>query len=446
MTADRALKRRVRARAQRTGESYTAALRHFRSLEGETVPTTPDHSPAQLRLAVAQTTFRTDPGDAHAFQEAGAEVRRLMRQARAAGADVIQFPEATLCFPDKRSLSRDPDQVTEADWTRFAWESSQSEVDQIRATAGSLGLWTVLGAQQRNPADPSARPASSLLVIDPTGTVVARYDERLLSRSKQAYLYAAGAEGVVLDVQGVRIALASGLEVLFPQVFSDYERQGRRLRPVLHRRSRGAGRGGQPGVLGPDPRAAERHLGRLRGAERQGPVRGGRHHRARRSLGGSVPERGDGRPSPSPRSAPGPIPRRTDLAARPARASLDARSDRSRCPAAAADHRVRHWRPPSPMRPGRIEQRHAVDPDAAGFAIVGLEDLTDTCWTDSATALGLVPGGGGEVDRDVGDQRRSWSPDPVGSARNPGRAEDPGPGTGSSRSVPAGRRRPRRAR
>ena len=225
MTADRALKRRVRARAQRTGESYTAALRHFRSLQGEIVPITPDHSPVQLRLAVAQTTFRTDPADAPAFQEAGAEVRRLMRQARAAGADLIQFPEATLCFPDKRSLSRDRDQVTEADWTRFAWESSQSEVDQIRATARSSRLWTVLGAQQRNPADPSARPASSLLVIDPTGSIVTRYDERLLSRSKQAYLYAAGADGVVLDVQGVRIALASGLEVLFPHLFSDYESQ-----------------------------------------------------------------------------------------------------------------------------------------------------------------------------------------------------------------------------
>ena len=65
------------------------------------MPTTLDHSPALLRLAVAQTTFRTDPGDARAFQEAGAEVRRLMRDAHAADADVLQLPEATLCFPDK---------------------------------------------------------------------------------------------------------------------------------------------------------------------------------------------------------------------------------------------------------------------------------------------------------------------------------------------------------
>ncbi len=225
MTADRALKRRVRARAHRTGESYTAALRHFRSREGATVPTTPEPSPDQLRLAVAQTTFRTDPDDAGAFQDAGAEVRGLMRQAGAAGADVIQFPEATLCFPDKRALSRDPDRVSEADWSRFAWESSEIEIERIRAEAGALRLWTVLGAQHRQPSDPAARPTSGLLVIDPTGTVVTRYDERLLSRSKQAYLYAPGTEGVVFDVRGVRIALTSGLEVLFPTLFSDYESQ-----------------------------------------------------------------------------------------------------------------------------------------------------------------------------------------------------------------------------
>ena len=62
-------------------------------------------------------------------------------------------------------------------------------------------------------------------MIDPGGTVSARYDERLLSRSKQAYLYAAGAAGVVIDVHGVRLGLASGLGAPFPQVFSDYESQ-----------------------------------------------------------------------------------------------------------------------------------------------------------------------------------------------------------------------------
>src|SRR5919112_443526 len=52
MTAHRNLKRRVRARAAKTGESYTTALRHFRPTpSGEDMP-----EPTTLRIAVAQST------------------------------------------------------------------------------------------------------------------------------------------------------------------------------------------------------------------------------------------------------------------------------------------------------------------------------------------------------------------------------------------------------
>ncbi len=192
--------------------------------------TEPDHSPtrppARLRLAVAQTTFRTDPGDQGAFEDAGTEVRQLMQQAHAAGADLVQFPEATLCFPDKQLLSGDPNRLSEADWTRFAWAALDRETREIRAAARSWGLWTVLGRQLPHPSDPrGSRPTSSLVVIDPAGDIVARYDERVLSRSKQRYLYAAGSAGVVVAINGLRIGLTSGLEVLFPNLFSDYEAQ-----------------------------------------------------------------------------------------------------------------------------------------------------------------------------------------------------------------------------
>ena len=186
----------------------------------------PARDAARIRLAVAQTTFRTDPGDREAFRSAGAEVRQLMEQAHAAGAELVQFPEATLCFPDKWALSPDPDVLREADWTRFAWDALEREVVEIRAAARTAGLWTVLGAQRRA-ADPIAvRPTSSLLVIDPAGEVVLGYDERLLSRSKQRYLYAPGTEAAVIEISGLRIGLTSGLEVLFPTLFSDYEARG----------------------------------------------------------------------------------------------------------------------------------------------------------------------------------------------------------------------------
>ena len=74
--------------------------------------------------------------------------------------------------------------------------------------------------------EPAARPRTSLIVIDPRGEIVSCYDERALSRSKRSYLYEAGTQAVVIEINGLRIGLASGLEVLFPNLFSDYEADG----------------------------------------------------------------------------------------------------------------------------------------------------------------------------------------------------------------------------
>lgn len=225
MTADRALKKRVRARMARTVESCTAALRHFRSTGGDTVPhQTPADETPHLRLASAQTTPHHDPADASAVHRSGEEVRALMRRAGEDGADVIHFPEVTLCFPDKRALSTSTTEVTEADWSRFAWDALGTEIEEIRREAHRLAMWTVLGAQHR--ASTRGRPRSSLLVIDPQGGIRDRYDERRLSRSKAAYLYEGGDRAVTITVQGITLGLASGLEVLFEDVFLEYEDAG----------------------------------------------------------------------------------------------------------------------------------------------------------------------------------------------------------------------------
>lgn len=184
-------------------------------------------TPSRLRLAVAQTRQGQDPDDHGSVRDAGREIRALMRQAHAAGADLLQLCEATLCFPDKFALSSDPAQLAEADWARFPWPVVDAEILQIRALARELRLWTVLGVQIRpDGIDAGSRPTTSLLAIDPAGQVAARYDERALSRSKARYLYAAGSGPTVIEIHGLRIGFASGLEVLFPSLFSDYEARG----------------------------------------------------------------------------------------------------------------------------------------------------------------------------------------------------------------------------
>jgi predicted amidohydrolase len=223
MTARRNLKRRVRARAAKTGESYTAALRHFRPTPtGEVVADNNTSTPPPLRLAVAQCTVREDPGDADGLRASGAEIRALMGEAAAAGARLVCFPEGATCFPGKRIMATDPERQGPADWSRAAWDVLAGELAAIAALAGELRLWTVLGSVHR--LTPPNRPHNSLYVLDDRGRVATRYDDRMLSHTKATRLYAPGTAARTVTVDGLRFGLTIGLEVHFPELFAEYER------------------------------------------------------------------------------------------------------------------------------------------------------------------------------------------------------------------------------
>lgn len=189
-----------------------------------TTQSDPASAPATVRLAVAQTTPHQDHADPAALRRTGAEIVELMEQAHRAGARLLHLPEGTLCWPSARRLSPSAEEVVESDWSSYAWVAQQTEIDRVAAAARRLRLWTVLGAPYRTAG--TARPWLSLLVLDDEGRLHARYDERLLSRTKGTHMYEAGTRGVVVEVHGVRFGLASGLEALFPDVFSDYESEG----------------------------------------------------------------------------------------------------------------------------------------------------------------------------------------------------------------------------
>lgn len=219
MTQNGNLKRRVRARAAKTGESYTAALSHIRKdPSGDLVPKT-----RSLRLAVAQTTLRDDPRDIAELRSAGEEMRRLMRDARSAGARLIHFPEGSTCSPNKRIMSstgRDP--VGPSDWSRFEWAVLREELDATRSLAREIGLWAVIGSVHQL-TEPH-RPHSSLYVISDRGELVTRYDERMLSNTKISFMYSPGSIPVTFEVDGLRFGCSLDMEVNFPQIFAEYER------------------------------------------------------------------------------------------------------------------------------------------------------------------------------------------------------------------------------
>ncbi|RJQ71986.1 carbon-nitrogen hydrolase family protein [Pseudonocardiaceae bacterium YIM PH 21723] len=219
MTANRNLKRRVRARAAKTGQSYTTALRHFRqNPTGEVMPET-NH----VRLAVAQHVLREDPRDTGEFRASGRDIRQLMREARAAGATLVHFTESATCLPSKYILSGgDPATAGPANWEMFQWDTLRQELTAIAELAGELGLWTVLGSAHR--LTPPHRPHNSLYVISDQGRLVTRYDERMLSTTKITYMYTPGSSPRTFEVGGLRFGLLLGLDVAFPELFIEQER------------------------------------------------------------------------------------------------------------------------------------------------------------------------------------------------------------------------------
>jgi hypothetical protein len=175
MTANRNFKRRVRARATKTGQSYTTALRHLRQTPGEDVTA----ETKRLRLAVAQAVLREDPRHTKGLRDSGSDIRRLMREAHDAGAALVHFPKGATCSPHKRIMSAEgPDKVGPADWTRFEWGVLRQELAAIAELARKLRLWTVVGSVHC--LTPPNRPHNSLYVISDRGQVVTRYDEQVV--------------------------------------------------------------------------------------------------------------------------------------------------------------------------------------------------------------------------------------------------------------------------
>lgn len=176
-----------------------------------------------LRIAVAQSTVRQDPTDADGLRASAAEIRRFMKDAAGQGARLIHFTEGALCFPSKVVMSElGPDEIGPSDWSKAEWAVLQEELDRIAALSGELGIWTVIPSVHQLPAP--TRPYNSMYVVDDQGKIVNRYDERMLSTTKITWMYSPGDQPVTVEVDGYRFGLALGLDVLFAELFTEYDR------------------------------------------------------------------------------------------------------------------------------------------------------------------------------------------------------------------------------
>ncbi|MFY8144186.1 MAG: nitrilase-related carbon-nitrogen hydrolase, partial [Caulobacter sp.] len=105
-----------------------------------------------LTLATAQFAVSADI-DANL-----AAIERLMRQARADGADAVHFPEAALSGYAG---------VDFGSFEGFDWARLEAATRRVMALAGELGLWTILGSA--HPLSEGRKPHNCAYVIDASG-------------------------------------------------------------------------------------------------------------------------------------------------------------------------------------------------------------------------------------------------------------------------------------
>jgi predicted amidohydrolase len=153
-------------------------------------------------------------------RENGRHIRSAMVQAARHGARLAHFPECALSGYVQEHVTS---------WSGVDWAALEEELQRTAELARQLGLWVVVGANHRLPSrrgQPKLWPQNCLFVISDTGIIAGRYAKRLCSNTELTYWYTPGVDPLAFDVDGVRFGCALCIEVVFPHLFTEYERLG----------------------------------------------------------------------------------------------------------------------------------------------------------------------------------------------------------------------------
>ena len=162
-----------------------------------------------LRIAIAQLPVTDN------IPKNGKEIRNAMRDAAQGKARLIQFPEGMLSGYGKKPTMG---------WEGVDWVGIRTELEAIMALAAKLNIWVVLGSA--HPLTSPHWPHNSLYIISDKGTLINRYDKRIISYREMNELYTAGSEPVVFEVDGFRFGCVLCVEINFPELFIEYGQLG----------------------------------------------------------------------------------------------------------------------------------------------------------------------------------------------------------------------------
>ncbi len=180
-----------------------------------------------IRVATCQFSVCGD------IKRNAAQIRRQIQQAKKQRADVVHFPECAL----SGYAGTDFDS-----WDGFDWDALTLETQAICHLAREENVWVILGSSHRLTGE--HLPHNSLYVVDPTGSIVERYD-KCFCTNRDLKNFSPGNHLAVFTINGIRCGLLICYDSRFPELYREYKKMG--VQCIFHSFYNARGKG--PSIL-----------------------------------------------------------------------------------------------------------------------------------------------------------------------------------------------------
>ena len=159
-----------------------------------------------------------------------AVTRAFLREAAAAGADLVLTPEVTnIVTADRAHLA-----------ATVHPENSDPTLAALRDDAGRLGLWLLIGSLALKTDDPDGRFANRSFLVSPDGRIAARYDKIHMfnvdvsetERYRESAAFRPGEHAVVADTDRGKIGLSICYDLRFPGLYRRLAQAGAEILSV----------------------------------------------------------------------------------------------------------------------------------------------------------------------------------------------------------------------
>lgn len=164
-----------------------------------------------LKIAAAQSIVSAD------IRANGKTIRSLIQEAAEQGVRLINFCEGALSGYSKAQIA------SPEDWEKLDWTLLEQELDEISDCCKTHRIFAVVGSAY--PLLPYRAPLNSQLIFNDNGELIGRYYKRYLSNSELNGWFTPGKDALTFEVDEFRFGCLTCIEVQFPELFMEYERE-----------------------------------------------------------------------------------------------------------------------------------------------------------------------------------------------------------------------------